>query len=255
MGAEQGERSPAPVGGGARPEPDQHHEDDNHRQGDEQDRPGRDVAGEDPGQEDDRNQHGKHQLGQVAGEVDLQRVHALNRGGDELAAALLAQPGGPGVEKVRGDAAAQFAHHPPGTDPPGGLEPAGAQGSEGNDCGQEPEQRRGIGEIVAAREGAGNDPSQQRGLGNDQDRGQESEDDRNGEGEPRGPYRAKQAAVDRRAGASGRGFAHVRILRSPATSQAPGLHWVDIAVPPGDDRLRRGRFVGVVASRGSRWPR
>jgi adenylate kinase family enzyme len=48
----------------------------------------------------------------------------------------------------------------------------------------------------------------------------------------------------------GEGWRSVTLLDRPSAARVEELHW-EATYNPGDDRLRRGRFVGVVASRGA----
>ena len=54
----------------------------------------------------------------------------------------------------------------------------------------------------------------------------------------------------RRRGVRGEGWRSVTVLDRPSAAQVERLQWTG-SQTPGDDRLRRGRFVGVVASRGA----
>ena len=68
---------------------------------------------------------GQHELGQVAGEVGLERVDALDGGGGQLAGALAGgAAAGAHQQQLADKAAAQLGHHPRGAEPPGELEAA-----------------------------------------------------------------------------------------------------------------------------------
>ncbi len=116
--AEQRERLPALLGRRARGEPDEDHEQRDHRDGQQQDEPGREVVREDVREDHDRNEDPEHDLGEVAGEVRLERVNALDGGRDEVARTLLAQPARARAQDMVGQAGAQLGHDAPGAKAP-----------------------------------------------------------------------------------------------------------------------------------------
>ncbi|HEX8753038.1 MAG TPA: hypothetical protein VF731_06435 [Solirubrobacterales bacterium] len=123
LSAEPRELAPAPARGALGEAADQDHEDGDQRRRDGEDRRRLPVARQRPGEDEDRRQRGEDRLRQVAGEVGLKRLHALHRGGRQLARALRLQRPRADEQQVADQARAQLGHHARRADPPGRLEP------------------------------------------------------------------------------------------------------------------------------------
>ena len=112
MRAQQRERLPASARLRLGAAADQDHEHDQDRHGHEQDRPRDRVDREHPPEHRQRDHAREHQLRQVAREPRLQRVHALDRGGGQIARAHVGgAPVGAHDQQLPRQAAAQFGHH------------------------------------------------------------------------------------------------------------------------------------------------
>ncbi len=110
---------------------DQPHEERHERERHQHDQGGLDVDPRRPGEHRDRHEAGEHDLGQVAAEVGLEPVHALNRGGGDLGALGAVERGRLGAQAALDECKPELGEHRPGCAPPCHLESPGEQPTGG----------------------------------------------------------------------------------------------------------------------------
>ena len=173
---------------------DQRHEDRDQREGHRDRRGGQRVRAGEPGHYDGRHHRGQHQLGEVAGEVSVERVDAPGAQGGDLAGALRAQPARPQPYQMVQQPLPELALDRGGRAVGGGLLHPGQQGP-GDDHDREGGQRRT--DRPAVEERRADRVGQQRRLGHDQAGGRYADGDADGQVAAGGPGVPDQPRVER----------------------------------------------------------
>ncbi|CAB4948696.1 unannotated protein [freshwater metagenome] len=202
---------------------DEHHEDDEHRQGDREEAADDGLSPGDGGDDREGHRAGQRDRRHRPGVVVAEGVDALDRGGDDVAPAGLVLRVRPTAEGPRGDPHAQGVARALGGAAPQELGAAGGQGAHGDgDREHDEREGRGVPTVDRRPDDVGDDPR----LDDHRGRGERPAGDGARDEQTRRAGQAEQAAVDVAGG--GRG---------------------DVVRPGGRIGRRRGRVVGVAGRR------
>ena len=181
------------------------HPDEHHEQGDERHRDG-DDGGRDPVLAEHRDQHDQghddreDELGQVPGEVAVERVDALGGEHREVAGPALGQTARPERGDVLGERRPEIGLHPGRRAVGRDLRVPGHAGAKDDDDEQRPHHTAEVVQTLAVDEGPGHGRREQPGLGHDEERGDGAEDHGQEQVRPRRSGVVQQPRVDRAPG-------------------------------------------------------
>ena len=130
----------------------------------------------DPRKDEDGNDAREHHLWQVAGEVRLQRIDALDGGRRDLASFDAVESSGLCPQPALDERQSQVGEDGRGGSAAGGLEPPGKSAPQGEDGGQQDDVRPQVWKCRAV-ERSRHDPCKERGLEQNEQRGRQPDRD------------------------------------------------------------------------------